>query len=725
MKSFLFPIIIFISLFSYSYSQSDAYKIRQGLSPMLGQNNVGTDFWFAMPEMFYKQGLSTDNFYLVITSSVDNEVEITSKLKDISIKANIKAGNDTIITLRGDKYAEYGYQTNNERIITRVSIESGIHIKSKYPISVQTYNSYHGLKDASLAIPTNSLGNEFMLQTYFAKNSNEHEKNSFPPSICVTSPFNNTRVELKLSTFNKNLKIKLDNGDSLKAGGTIIKTLNQGDVWNLFSADSIGDLSGSLVKASKPVNLQYSHANMSQPIEIGYSNEVQSTIFPTYTWGKIYSIPTFRELNEFPTIRIFALENETKIYRNGVYWTTVDNSTENEIFEDKIWTDRNREDEFGIISPTIITSDKPISVMVFPDYQGFWEKDFFILSNMSLITPLELSIKFATFSIFSLDNKSYGISDDGEKNETIKKLEIYFELDENNAIPTDLEFAIIDSNNSDLIWKSIKDVYGNSYSSVELDGMNYATKEIQLPDSCNYFIRSKESSFMGYVYKLTYGFRHGISEGNQDFFGFPIATSMNDLTSKDIKTPFVTLSNNKEGSKVNGIVFDGFENSSKLVQLYMLKEYSHNFDFEIISADVGFLPDPNGNGFIPGEPIQLEFELTKRNSNLDAFAVVYACDKAGNDTLIFVNEDIFTSVSPEQTLSEYMTVSESNVQILPQAFADGFTELSIFTLDGSKVINANIQNKNSIAISSLNSGTYIVTLKSENTLLTRKINIVK
>ena len=91
MKSFLFPIIIFISLFSYSYSQSDADKIRQELAPMLGQNNVGTDFWFAMPEMFYKNGLSFDNFYLVITSLIDNEVEIISKLKDISIKAYIKA----------------------------------------------------------------------------------------------------------------------------------------------------------------------------------------------------------------------------------------------------------------------------------------------------------------------------------------------------------------------------------------------------------------------------------------------------------------------------------------------------------------------------------------------------------------------------------------------------------------------------------------------------------
>ncbi len=84
-----------------------------------------------------------------------------------------------------------------------------------------------------------------------------------------------------------------------------------------------------------------------------------------------------------------------------------------------------------------------------------------------------------------------------------------------------------------------------------------------------------------------------------------------------------------------------------------------------------------------------------------------------------------TSVTPEQTLSEYMTVTESSIEILSQALAEGFTELSIFNLDGSKVISTDIQNKNSIAISGLNSGTYIVTLKSESRLLTKKINIVK
>jgi IgGFc binding protein/Secretion system C-terminal sorting domain len=721
MKSLLLSVLVFFSFFSHSNSQSDADKIRQELAPILGQNNVGTDFWFAMPEMFYKHGLRIDNFYIVVTSSVDNEIEITSESKGISIKASINAGKDTVISLSGDKFAEYGERDTEKRIISRLIHSSGINVKSKYPLSVQTYNSYWGLKDASLAIPTNSLGYEFMLQTYFSSYLSEYSS-VYPPSVSITSPFNNNRVELKLSTFNKDLKIRLENGDSLMGGESIIKVLNKGDVWNIFSVDSIGDLSGSLIKSNKPVNLQYSQMSISQPAGLSLSDEVHSTIFPSNTWGKTYSIPIFRELNEFPTIRIFALEDETKIYRNGVYWTTVNNSTENQIYESKMWTGRNREDEFGIISPSIISSDKPISIMVFPDYRRVRDTVYFELRNLIILSPLEQSVTNTSFSLFST-HEGY-ISGEGT---TVKKLELYFELNENNEIPSDLEFCILDSNNSIMEWESILDNYDDSYYAIEIDGKSYAAKEINLPDSCNYFIRSLRTKFSGVVYKTNMdfiGFKPGVSL-NQDFFGFPIATSMNDLTTDDTKVPYVTLTCNKDGSKVNGIVYDGYENSSKLAQLYMLKEYSHNFDFEIISADEGFLPDPNGNSFIPGEPIQLEFELTKRNSNLNAFAVVYTCDRAGNDTLIFINEDIFTSVTPEETLSEYMTVTESNIQLLPQALADGFTELSIFNIEGSKVMSTNIQAQNTISISSLKSGTYIITLKSNTRLLTRKIDIVR
>lgn len=87
-------------------------------------------------------------------------------------------------------------------------------------------------------------------------------------------------------------------------------------------------------------------------------------------------------------------------------------------------------------------------------------------------------------------------------------------------------------------------------------------------------------------------------------------------------------------------------------------------------------------------------------------------------------KEVESSVTPEQTLSEYIIVTQSKITILPKAISEGFSELSIFNLEGNKVISSDMSNMN-ISISSLQSGTYIITLQNEDRLLTRKINVVK
>lgn len=87
-------------------------------------------------------------------------------------------------------------------------------------------------------------------------------------------------------------------------------------------------------------------------------------------------------------------------------------------------------------------------------------------------------------------------------------------------------------------------------------------------------------------------------------------------------------------------------------------------------------------------------------------------------------KEVESSVTSEQTLSDYMFVTQSEITILPKAISEGFTELSIFNLEGNKVITSDMTNMN-ISLSNLQSGTYIVTLKSEDRLLTKKINITK
>ena len=93
-------------------------------------------------------------------------------------------------------------------------------------------------------------------------------------------------------------------------------------------------------------------------------------------------------------------------------------------------------------------------------------------------------------------------------------------------------------------------------------------------------------------------------------------------------------------------------------------------------------------------------------------------------TAIVKAKEIESSISSEEILSKYMIVSNSEISILPKTITEGFTELTIFNLEGTKVITSDMTNMN-ISLSNLVSGTYIITLKNEDRLLTRKINIVK
>src|SRR5690606_1562157 len=113
----------------------------------------------------------------------------------------------------------------------------------------------------------------------------------------------------------------------------------------------------------------------------------------------------------------------------------------------------------------------------------------------------------------------------------------------------------------------------------------------------------------------------GVKDGatrTLEHFSFPISHNAIELTSDENNIPIISLSQNNSGNKVTGIVYDGLQNSSKLAQLFMLKEYSRNYDFEIISADMGFIQDTDGNSFVAGLPIQLEFELNKIDEDKDA-----------------------------------------------------------------------------------------------------------
>lgn len=82
-------------------------------------------------------------------------------------------------------------------------------------------------------------------------------------------------------------------------------------------------------------------------------------------------------------------------------------------------------------------------------------------------------------------------------------------------------------------------------------------------------------------------------------------------------------------------------------------------------------------------------------------------------------------MASDKLIAKYMNITESSIELLPKVLKDGFYDLSIYTLEGTKLISIATDQQNVISLAKLGTGTYIVTLKSTTQLLSKKISVVR
>lgn len=685
-------IIIFIFLIGISVSASEVDEIRAELDGKLGLNNQGTEFWLSYPDMFSVD--IYENFYISLLSETGNVVHLRSAGGSVDSTIILKANESKIIRIFLREYNFF----ESQRTISKVIESVGIHIQSENPITVHTFNTYAGLKDASLALPVSSLGKEYMLQTYYKG-----------PGVSIVAPYDDTKIKLRLAKSNPDLTIMTEDSSEYKGGDSLVVSLNKGDVWYIFSTDTTGDLTGSMINSNNPINVTYSHYVIDRPRYSNHANEIHTVLYPINTWGKEYFVPSYEEFNITNSVRISTVHDNVELFKDGIYWTTINNTFENQVFESILWSKENK-------SPQVITSNKPISVLFFSDREIYEGESLFNSFSVNTLTSLE---QFTYRAYFSIPNKhSYLYLDT-----MVNRLVINYRT-LNSEVPNDIEISIVDTSKI-VKWKNFKEEFGDNYISREINGYNYFSHSFSLPDSCEVYIRAKNTRFGGYYYRI-YSRPPGVYPGvivDHDSYAFPISTNTIDLTTSDTTTPKVTLT--QMNNRTHGIVYDFDENASGLAELYMLEEYSHNYNYKLISADRGFLIDEEENSFIPGEPVQLEFELTKKDLKADAFAVLYTTDKAGNDTLVFVNEELFTSVESESEIDQFVSITNDELIFNNPIFNSEINKLSLFDINGSVVKSIVKPQRNRINISELNSGTYFLMIRTTNKFYAKKFSVVR
>ncbi|MDB5215016.1 MAG: Hemagglutinin/hemolysin-related protein [Myxococcaceae bacterium] len=135
--------------------------------------------------------------------------------------------------------------------------------------------------DASLLFPTNALTGTYRITGVASANGNSY--------FAVTATADGTNVTVQLS---KTAKVLAGGGlVDTAAGGTLTFAMNAGDVVEVSApsgADS--DLSGSLVKADKPVQVIAGHPCSNMPQGITACDHLEQSVLPAETLGKHYFV---------------------------------------------------------------------------------------------------------------------------------------------------------------------------------------------------------------------------------------------------------------------------------------------------------------------------------------------------------------------------------------------------------------------------------------------------
>jgi hypothetical protein len=140
--------------------------------------------------------------------------------------------------------------------------------------------------DASLLLPTTALTGNYRVTA-------QHGAGGANPFIALTGVEDGTDITITLGA-----KSRIIAGDGIvatSAGKEAKFKLDQGDVLELIGGASVSsDFSGSLIQATKPIQVVSGVPCIQQPIGIDACDHVEESVFPAETLGKHYvvTVPT-------------------------------------------------------------------------------------------------------------------------------------------------------------------------------------------------------------------------------------------------------------------------------------------------------------------------------------------------------------------------------------------------------------------------------------------------
>ena len=347
----------------------------------LAQSTVGTDFWLTFLPNYDGDA---NELSLIVAAQRPCMGTITNSNTNWGKQFYASAGTTTVVTIPKT-------QASNNNSSDNI-INAGLHVTSTDSISLYASNFAEYTFDVTDVLPTQSLGSDYVIQTYssafkgrvssnYDKEGIEHDRSEF--SIVATE--DNTLVTILLSDNSLN---------GHYAYQPFNVTLNTGQCYQVLSAEG-ADLSGTRITASDNKKIAVFAGNLCTlvPTNCKACDHIVEQMMPVTCWGQNFVI-TSSMLRTSDVIRITALNDNCKIKKNGAYLTTIDAL---QTYELEMFSSTSA-------SMYIETSEPAMTYLYFVGAECAGDDGD---PSMVIISPIEQRIAQVTFSTFNSGASQY------------------------------------------------------------------------------------------------------------------------------------------------------------------------------------------------------------------------------------------------------------------------------------------------------------------------------
>ena len=287
----------------------------------------GTEFWVSFMSnghKYHREAPNNGNWILtqvLISGKRDCTGTITNPQIGWSQDFTVRANSITTV----DIPEEVAYVDG----LSEQPTNRGLQITSSDTISVFCTNIAHLSFDASYVLPTQSLADDYIIQTYDQSNNSSqlsYVKENQTSAFLIVATEDGTTVDITPSVITYNGR---------PAGQEFTIHLNKGQVCQVRSSKSDGhrDLSGTRVTARDCKRIAVFNGNTLTAIPRNGSSydHIFEQAMPLQAWGKCFVVTNSLE-READYVKVTSAANDNEIRKNGVVIATL-NIGESHIFE--------------------------------------------------------------------------------------------------------------------------------------------------------------------------------------------------------------------------------------------------------------------------------------------------------------------------------------------------------------------------------------------------------